>query len=392
MIGTLHGTLQTATALYSTGDRDVTVNRNSGRRGLDWCQRVSCLVAWSATTLGFVGIGIGDPLADAGAGQRLQFDPPAPSFGVIKEALNDDPVLDVSVRNESDAAFDLRNVQIGCGCMSVEVINAGPIAAGATGTVRVKLDRHRARLGAASYGLTVLDAKGNPIASVPVSYEYDPPVFADHTELFIDAEELAATATARAVTVVRVRRDGVGIDDLRVECDSEHFTAALKPSAPTEPKAYSLIVTCVAAGAPLGNTSAVIRVYLPGAKDPDLVIPLSCTIRPPVTAHPAALLLKPVRAGEQVTRTIRLQSSRQFSLGSISASSRDVSAKERQVDESNRSPGATQFERVLEVVIRPSHEARVAGTIEAEIRVDVKSSTPFQLIVPVAGEVTTDER
>lgn len=322
----------------------------------------------------------------ANGSRKLDFEPAAPSFGVIRRALGEDLRLEVSVRNRSETAFDLREVQVGCGCMSVEVVSPGEIAPGEAGTLRVTLSHHRARVGRASYPLTVMDGL-QVIASVPITYEYDPPIYADHVELFIDADE---PREARAATSVWLRRRQPGDMAPKVVCDSPHFQANLRKPAESRNwnGQYSLEVTCAADALPAGTAKAIVAVYLSSSETPDLSIPVHCTVRPPVSAQPAALLLGAVRGGKAVRRVIRLTSRKPFTVESVAASTAQLSVNEKEGDSDGPEEPDAMLERSYEVVVSPDPGS--SGAFEAEVRIALGGAVGGQIVVPVVAEVLAD--
>lgn len=317
---------------------------------------------------------------------KLVFEPAAPSFGAIRRALENDLALEVNVRNESETAFDLRQVQIGCGCMAVEVVSPGALKPGASGKLRITLDRHRVRTGLSSYALTVIGATGGPVASVPVTYDYDPAIYAEHTELFIDAEEPAG---AEAATTVWVRRPDRGASAPRVECDSDYLEARLQPIPEPPTGRYRLNVACRSDAPAIGHLNATLAIYLPGSSKPDVSIPLHCRIEPPVSVRPAAVLLKSVRPGQELRRTLRLTSRKPFTVKSITTSSGELRVKEKQATDGKVQRGALA-EQVYELVIRPQGGGGNDAAFEAEVRIDIDSPAVFQLVVPVVGELAED--
>ncbi len=110
---------------------------------------------------------------------------------------------------------------------------------------------------------------------------------------------------------------------------------------------------------------------------------------PPVAVRPAAVLLKAVRAGEEVRRTFRLTSCRPFTLKSITTSSADITVKELTdpINTGTESEGGL-VERTYQLTIRTAEMD--GGAFEAEVRIDVESPVGFQLVVPVVGELTQD--
>lgn len=319
----------------------------------------------------------GAPPLEAGTA-KLEIEPESPSFGVIDHALEKDLVLEATVYNRSDTPFDLRFARVGCGCMSVEVLSPGLVAPGESGQLRVTLDHDLVRVKTAKYPLTIMDGD-KPVASAVVSYTYDPPVHAESSELFIDSEDVSGVT---ASTAVWVRRPGTGHGKPRIECDSPHFEATLAPGS--EPGHYELQVACADDGPPVGSTEASVALYLPGSAKADLTVPVRCMIRPPVAAYPPAVLLKPLRRGDEVKRSLSLKSRKPFTVGTITASSPQVTVS-AQVAGADVPDVDGMISRTYELTIRPP----VAGddAFEAEVRIEIAGTEPFEVVVPVVGEI-----
>lgn len=327
------------------------------------------------------------PGTASAAPPSVEFEPAAPSFGDILRQMETNLTLDIRVHNGTDSAFELRDVGIGCGCMSAEVPEPGAVAPGDAGTVRVTLDRKGVRPGRFAYPLTLM-AANQPIASVQVAYHYDPAVAAEPTELFLDAEAGATSAVVAEATISVRRAEFRRGPAPRVECDNSSFAASLRKPPGASDGQYELQVTSLVHGLAIGNTEVAVALYLPGSETPDLVIPLHCMTRPPVVAHPATVVLKPVRRGRAVRRTFRLASRTPFTVASIESSSPEMKVAELPAPADARVDGDA-MERVYELVIQPG-DATAADTFEAEVRIEVKSPAKFRLVVPVTGEVVRD--
>lgn len=329
-----------------------------------------------------------DPSPD----RKVEFEPAAPSFGSISRRPDADLTLDVTVRNRSKETLDLRAVQIGCGCMSAKALDPASVAPGAAGIVRITLDHRRLRIGRVAYPMALLHAD-QPYAMVNVEYDYDPAVAVEPAELFIDVEggEASGGSTDAVVLVRRPVRQGE--PPPRVECDDERFTAELLAPAGASRGQYRLDVRSAADALPVGNTDTTLAVFLPGSTAPDLTVPLHCTVRPPVTAQPEAVALKPVRGdGATVRRTLTLVSRRPFTVKSIGSSSPAMTVTERKPAGGDVAAEDGSFRRTYELDIRPTAAAGdpAAGagdTFEAEVRVEVRSPAEFRLVVPVVGEI-----
>lgn len=313
----------------------------------------------------------------------IEFEPAKPTFGVVRRALDEDLVLDVTVRNRGGDRVDIGHVQIGCGCMQVEVLGSSLVASGGSGQIRITLDHHRARVGRVSYPLTILNGS-QPLASVPVTLTYDPPVYAEHSELFIDAEKPAGAMTT---TTVRVRQPRIPDVEPQVECDSPHFSASLRKIAESQPGEYQLEVRFGADPPRIGNTRAAVTVRLAGSPAPDLTLPVHCVIRAPVSARPAVVLFKDLLVGKEVRRAIRLTSKVPFTVKSVATSSRDVKVVERDPGTGRRLSDPL-IERTYELVVRPADAG--VGAFTADIQFDIESPVGFRLVVPVVGEILDD--
>jgi hypothetical protein len=338
---------------------------------------------WPLTIL--FAIGLSARTASGVADVHLEFEPAAPTFGVIDRVMADDLTIEVTVHNRSDEAFDLRGVTVGCGCMTARVVKPGLIEPGERGTVRITLDHKKARVGPATYPLTIFDG-ADPVASAKVAYEYDPPVLAESPELFVDAEGGETAATSTTLWVRRPGADAGGPP--LVECDSGHFRVALSmPPAPA-PGQYQLDVSCNPRDLPIGTSAANITISLAGSSKPDLIIPVHSTVRAPVSVRPPTVLLKELTAGGEVRRTLRLTSSKPFAVKAIASSSVEPADGGGQVGRAPQDGAAV--ERCYEVVVRPA-AAGSAGTFEAEIRVSIESPVAFELVVPVVGEIVVQK-
>lgn len=316
---------------------------------------------------------------------KLEFSPSAPSFGVIENAPLTNMTLDVTVTNRGDVAFDLRQVQIGCGCMDAEVVSPGNINSGESGKIRVTLKRSSIRLGPSQYPLTVLEGS-NPVASVPVTYTYEPTVYAEQADLFIDSD--GGPAEKGTQTVVHVNRPRAGAAPPEVKCDSDLFSVKLSPVAPSSPGQYQLSVTCAKNAPPIGNVTATVTVRLAGSSTPDLTIPLHCSIRPPVSTYPAAVLLKTLRAGHTIRRTLRLESHEPFTVESVGSSSAEIEVRQQDPQETDVRDDDGRITRAYELVISPT--SKPGATFDAEVRFTIGGRAAFELVVPVIGEVTGD--
>jgi hypothetical protein len=323
--------------------------------------------------------------AHLSAQRAVEFDTASPSFGLITEAPVEDLSIDVSVVNRSDESFDFRQVQIGCGCMEAEVANPGSLGPGESGVIRVTLKWQRIRVGTTSFPLSVMDGD-KLVTSVPVTYTYEPRAVADHVELFMDGE---AGESSPASTTIRVRGKVDERQMPRAACDNSAFSVTLHhlPGTDSEDARYQLDVSCASASPPAEATAATITIYLPGSTKPDLSIPLRYAARPPVTAHPRTVLLKGVKAGAEVRRTVRLTSKAPFTVKSVTSTIPEIAVAAKERGGTNPAKGPT--EQVYELVVRPT-VTNSQSTLEGEIWIEVDGPTAFRLVVPVVGEITPE--
>ena len=240
-----------------------------------------------ATTIGFAG--------------KLRCEPAELTFGTVIRADGIDRRLDVRLVNDSSRSIEIRQVSIGCGCMSAELTGPGVINPGEHSVVRITLQSHLMRVGAAQYPLSIVGPGGDTLAVATVHYEFRPRLKSIPRDLLLADDDGDGVYEGRALLVLE---EALQNAEIRALSENSLVDCELSRSS-SNPCEWQLRVL-TKRDAPFGHLRDRVYCYLDDGEERELAISVSGDRRPPTVAKPARLVLGELHDLQPIKRRFRL--------------------------------------------------------------------------------------
>lgn len=309
--------------------------------------------------------------ATAHADSEVSFPTSRPSFGVIQRTNGPDPTLTVPLRNVSDQPVNIGSVMVGCGCVE-GAITPGELAPGALTEARFRLKLASLRPGRITYPVTVVSTAGVPLGSSEIGYAYFPTAIPSVQSVFLG--RIALGAAPEPPFTFRLA-PGEGKILQRIEVLSEDPVLRCSAVTGTGPGGgYIVTVGTNPERQTTGPHTGEVRVYVNGDPQPEVTLPVSYTIVPPVHGFPERVLFGRIRPGTSVVRTIQLRSEHPYTVSSVRSTCPSVALV---VDPKD---SATYHLRCA-----PATDAD--GTVEGFAVFEFDSPLKFHIDVPLAAEI-----